>query len=326
MFIINGNQTEFTQWEQGYSLTNPNMKAGDAVQFFSGAGDGSIMTAKEEGGVVLVEVPNIMLKHASNITARFVNGGDYTSFAVVGRKRPKGYVFIDNEYKEKEPTGGGGGNSTYNAEFDFGINIPPRTFQNNTYLTKASFPTVEYVQELVFDGCTSLETVDFPNIISIDEDAFLGCVALTEVNFPKIKSIGAGAFNGCSNLAKVELFNDIREVDTYIGGAAFHGCENLKSLIIRTVTMCNIEISAIVGSNIVTMEGMPTGEGFIYVPSDSYESYVADFIPKIIQLAISFGMPMDEATATYIATMILRKLEDYTVDGTTTGELDESKI
>ena len=72
-----------------------------------------------------------------------------------------------------------------------------------------------------------------------------------------------------------------------------------------------MDISAIVGTNIISAEGMPTGEGFIYVPSELYERYVADFVPKIVALATEVGIPMDEATATYIITAILRKIEDY---------------
>lgn len=97
MFTINGNVKEFTQWEQGYSLTNPNMKAGDKVQFFSGAGDGSVMKAKEVDGAVIVEVPNLMLEHTANITAQLIGGGDHTSFPVKAADKPKDWKRINNE-------------------------------------------------------------------------------------------------------------------------------------------------------------------------------------------------------------------------------------
>lgn len=111
MFTINGNLKEFTQWEQGYSLTNPNMKDGDKIQFHSGSGMSYIMEAKSGK----VEVPNRMLQHAANITAQFIDGTDDTSFAVKPAKKPKDYVFIDNEckYEEYQSGSGGGGVSSW---------------------------------------------------------------------------------------------------------------------------------------------------------------------------------------------------------------------
>ena len=107
MFKINGNQTEFTQWEQGKTLTNPDMAKGDAVQFYSGSGESAIMYAKEEGGTVVVEVPNSILQHAGNFTARLVKGGGSTTFAVKEAKKPADYVIIDNEQPAEKTSGGG---------------------------------------------------------------------------------------------------------------------------------------------------------------------------------------------------------------------------
>lgn len=97
MFTINGNQKEFTQWEQGYTLSNPNMKAGDKVRFVSSSGESAVMKAKNVNGAVQVEVPNTLLKHASNITVQFVGGGDLTSFTVKSAPKPNGWQLIDNE-------------------------------------------------------------------------------------------------------------------------------------------------------------------------------------------------------------------------------------
>ena len=51
---------------------------------------------------------------------------------------------------------------------------------------------------------------------------------------------------------------------------------------------------------------MPTGEGFIYVPSALFEDYVANFAMQIV-----YGFGLDEATAQYMARAVLRKIEDY---------------
>jgi hypothetical protein len=70
--------------------------------------------------------------------------------------------------------------------------------------------------------------------------------------------------------------------------------------------MCQIDLTAIMGTKIATAEGVPTGEGFIYVPTALYEDYVANFVTQI-----TVGLGQDEATAAYIARTVLRKIEDY---------------
>jgi hypothetical protein len=82
---------------------------------------------------------------------------------------------------------------------------------------------------------------------------------------------------------------------------------SLSTLILRNAeTVCGIVIDAIFNTNIVTEEGVPTGEGFVYVPSALYEDYVANFM---IQITAGFGL--DEATAEYMSRAVLRKIEDY---------------
>ena len=189
-------------------------------------------------------------------------------------------------------------------------------------LTSVSLPNATSIGNNAFYGCDDLTSVSLPNATSIGESAFQYCVTLTSVSLPNATSIGHGAFDSCEALTTVSLPNA-----TSIGDSAFFSSNGiLDTLILRSATMCDMVISAIVGTKIIDETGMPTGEGFIYVPTALYEAYIADWIPKIIEFATANGVPMDEPTATYIATAILRKLEDYTVDGTTTGELDESKI
>jgi hypothetical protein len=168
---------------------------------------------------------------------------------------------------------------------------------------------------------SGVQIIDLPTTVTIIGDyAFLDCNALTTANFPNCESIGIDAFYNCDALTTADFPNC-----TSIGIDAFWN-SGLTTLILRSPTMCDVHITACMGTPIITVEGMPTGEGFIYVPTALYESYVADLAVKALAIAQSAGTPMDEATATYMATVLLRKLEDYTVDGTITGELDESKV
>lgn len=74
---------------------------------------------------------------------------------------------------------------------------------------------------------------------------------------------------------------------------------------LNTETVCEFIATAVLGTKIMTAEGMPTGEGFIYVPTKFYETYVANLVAQVMQLG------HDEATATYLVTAVLRKIEDY---------------
>ena len=87
-----------------------------------------------------------------------------------------------------------------------------------------------------------------------------------------------------------------------IKNTAFANCTKLKAFILRGSTVCTI-------SNNTGFYGTPINgtSGYIYVPSALIDSY---------------------KTATNWSTHAsqFRALEDYTVDSTVTGALDESKI
>lgn len=223
--------------------------------------------------------------------------------------------------------------------------IPDRAFYELRTLQEVQFDNAISVGREAFMLCTSLEKVNFGKLLSVGDYAFantilsslenyftfntvvsVGNFAFSECGIKKINLsnaviIGKNAFNACHNLTIMDL-----PKATTIGEMAFVNSHNIKALILRSPTLCDIDASAIIGTKIIDLTGAPTGEGFVYVLTALYESYITDLTPKIIAFATANNMPMDEATATYIATAILRKLEDYTVDGTTTGELDESKI
>lgn len=203
---------------------------------------------------------------------------------------------------------------------------------------------VTKVGDYAFDGCNQLETVDLPNATTIGVNAFQGCTALSSVNIPKVSVLGKDAFRKCSgitgelclpelvsitntytfsecgmtsvtlpkctnlgarhtfsycpNLSRVDLF-----VVQTLDAETFLSSKNLSTVIIRnTETVCSL-------GNTDALAGTPvaSGAGYIYVPS----ALLADY-----QAATNWSTYADQ----------FRALEDYTVDGTTTGELDETKI
>ena len=134
-------------------------------------------------------------------------------------------------------------------------------------------------------------------VTNVGPFAFYACNKFTTVDLPNVTSIGEDAFAYCSILTTVDLPNV-----TSIGSYSFNNCLKLTKLILRKNTVCTL-------SNITALTNTPiaSGTGYIYVPSALIDEYKA---------ATNW--------VTYAAQF--RALEDYTVDGTTTGELDESKV
>ena len=165
-------------------------------------------------------------------------------------------------------------------------------------LTSAAFPLVTVLGRDAFESCSKLEFADFPLVTSIPVNAFKGCKKLTTVNFPVATTVGNSAFSGCSDLVAI----DFPSMTGISGSQVFYNCSKLTALILRSETMATLsKTNAFDGTPIIS------GTGYIYVPAALVDSYKA---------ATNWS--------TYAAQF--RALENYTVDGTITGALDETKI
>ena len=145
--------------------------------------------------------------------------------------------------------------------------------------------------------CGALQTADFPNASSVGDEAFQYCVSLTSVNLPSVKEIKPYAFGTCMYIETLD-FPKL----AIIGANAFYRCTSLAHLILRNPEGCRLA-----STNAFTYTPIADGTGYIYVPRDLVESY---------KTATNWVTYADK----------FRALEDYTVDGTITGALDESKI
>lgn len=190
-----------------------------------------------------------------------------------------------------------------------------------------------------FYGCEALEVVELPNVTEIGDSSFRNCGAINNINLPNVTRLGSNAFDGAISGSVVlpkwtsngsypfissSLVRIAAPILTSLSDSTFRGASSLeyaefgsltsidgnynfqwtpiKTLIIRTSTMCTLQnTSAFNDSSIAS------GTGYIYVPRALVDSYKA---------ATNWS--------TYSAQF--RALEDYTVDGTVTGELDETKI
>lgn len=120
---------------------------------------------------------------------------------------------------------------------------------------------------------------------------------ITEYKDNIVKRIGDYAFYSCYDLTIIDTPNV-----TSIGVSTVYACNKLKALILRSLTMCDPADNFPLSGSAINSRN-----GYVYVPRELVESYKS--ASKWSRYANQF-----------------RALEDYTVDGTITGELDESKI
>lgn len=142
----------------------------------------------------------------------------------------------------------------------------------------------------------SLKTVDLPNVATVMQ---WSCAqsGLTHIVLPKATDIRWDALRECSSLIYADLW-----VPNKIATRTFYNSSNFRALIIRKDTLINIDATdAFTGTKIAG------GTGYIYVRRSLVDSY---------KTATNWSNYANQ----------IRTLEDYTVDGTITGAIDESKI
>ena len=184
-------------------------------------------------------------------------------------------------------------------------------------LTRVNFPKVTSMGTGAMHWCTALKAVDMPSLKSVGNDAFRE-TGLLQVSLPQLTAAGSMMLRGtaistitlpsATSLGSCSLYvcpyleyADFPKV-TYIDDYALSGCTKLKTLILRSNSVTTLKTS-----NSISNTPIASGTGYVYVPRALVDSYKA---------------------ATYWSAYPnqFRALEDYTVDGSVTGALDESKI
>lgn len=165
-------------------------------------------------------------------------------------------------------------------------------------LKEVDCPNAETLGPYAFGNCTNLITANLANAKTVDVCAFEYCTNLATVNVPNVTTMEGGIFKSCTNLVKAD-FPKL----TQLKYGAFENAKKLETLIIRnTENVCGANSNEnLKGTKIAS------GGGYIYVPAALVDSYMAN----------TYWSPYASR---------FRALEDYTVDGTTTGELDPTKI
>lgn len=165
-------------------------------------------------------------------------------------------------------------------------------------LTIVDLPSVTTLGECALYECSGITSINLPALTTLGENSIRGMILLTSLCLPALTGIPSYSFFG-SNALKTADFWSVTSIKQY----AFTSCSSLTALILRSETMCSLA-----NTNAFTSSSIKNGgTGYIYVPRALVDSYKS-------------------ATNWSTYATQFRALEDYTVDGTITGELDSTKI
>lgn len=170
-----------------------------------------------------------------------------------------------------------------------------------TEIVTLSMPECTSIGASSFTTPTKLKTLELPKCKTIGGSAFAQSI-ITTLTLPECTTIENSALSNCKQLTFADLGN-CTSLERY----ALRNNGNLETVILRSETICVCALNVLDGTKI------SKSKGYIYVPR---------------ALLSDTDSTSDYRQATNWARFAtqFRVLEDYTVDGTITGELDLSKI
>lgn len=174
----------------------------------------------------------------------------------------------------------------------------------NRSLKSVRCASAERIGTGAFYGCSSLSHLYLPNVYYIGRESFVDTFhesSTRGLSFPSCAVVDSYAFVR----SHIEtLYINGFSADEYggIGNSAFYHC-SLQNLVIQSEE----GVSYLANADVFEGTSIYDGIGYIYVPRSFVDAY---------KTADNWSTYANQ----------IRALEDYTVDGTTTGELDPNKI
>ena len=164
----------------------------------------------------------------------------------------------------------------------------------------------------------TITEINLPNLTSVGGYGFYYCLKLVKLVMPIVETISYGVFNMMAYDIEDDSINSILDFGTKLKSIEYTSQTYnswVKHLVFRTPFPANIgngpDSSYIVQACRMCgyskdYKNKRTADGWVYAP----KAYLSTYKSKLLM----------------VVSTQFRALEDYTVDGTITGELDESKI
>lgn len=178
------------------------------------------------------------------------------------------------------------GTQAYNAAALEIIDMPELTNLSNGLDTSGGYYTFRNVVE-----------VNTPKLIQLPTGFINYFSGLEKFTDGVCNYIGVNAFRGCSAIKYIDLGKTAATSNSpYVQSQAFQNCSALVALVLRWT-----RVASLGGTSVFSGTPIASGTGYIYVPRDLVATYQA-------------------ATNWSTYSTQFRALEDYTDDGTITGE------
>lgn len=187
-------------------------------------------------------------------------------------------------------------------------------FATNRKLKVVNCPNARIVDPTAFSQASALEAVSLPKVENINDYAFQFTDSLRYLSFPALKSLGVNALRRCQTIERMDL-----GLVTTVSNASLAECGSLTAVVLRSITICVCGTSVFTGC--YHFYGTKNST---YNPTGAKDGYF--YVPRALLSDTDATMDYRRATNWSEHASQFRALEDYTVDGTITGELDESKV
>ena len=282
--------------------------------------DRDIVVAAVGGGISPADIASagitgdIVINHSSIAAYAFANNTGITSLTAPNVTSVGTYAFY--------------GTTGLTGALDLSpcTSIGAYAFCNSRGIESLSIPNVTSVGNNAFQYCNKITALDAPNLTTLGQYAFSGNntykMAFKSINLPKCKAIPNATLTYCPYVTELVLpectsvgnssltsWANLQYVDlpkcTSIVNYGLRNNGKLETLILRSEKMCTLSSSALNSTKIWN------GTGYVYMPRALIASY---------QTATNWKTIYSKNANAF------RALEDYTVDGTLTGELDPNKI
>lgn len=170
-------------------------------------------------------------------------------------------------------------------------------------LEKIEMTNVKTVNSNGIYEMPNLKEISLPELLTVKNSGITRCPNVKSINFPKLQTIENQGFSMMKGLKQIDTSN----LDS-IGRYAFTTCLVLKVLILRKSTVCTLQNTDAFHNTPFANGGIG---GVVLVPSALVETY---------KTATNWSTLYGYGTCEFLP------LEEYTVDGTTTGEIDWDKL